>query len=102
MIRTGRIEDSTTLVARPLAATTAGWSSPRRLPGLRPTAGRRQSIDGAAPASGGGLPESPRTGRTIDWLFSLDEGDSRDPHAGDAGGRRYRCLHSGWHSGAGP
>ncbi|UMX83444.1 hypothetical protein MJ561_13230 [Klebsiella pneumoniae] len=35
------------------------------------------------------LPESPYR-RTIDWLFSLDERRLRDPHAGDAGGRRYR------------
>ncbi len=55
VIRTGRIEDSTTLV-RVLWPATAGWSSPRR-PGSRPTAAAEHRR--TAPASGGGLPESP-------------------------------------------
>ncbi|MCS5873670.1 LysR substrate-binding domain-containing protein [Klebsiella pneumoniae subsp. pneumoniae] len=71
MIRTGRIEDSTTLVARPLAR--YRWmvlASPAWLAAH----GRPQSIDGTAPASGGGLPESPyRADHRL--AFLLDEGD---------------------------
>lgn len=56
VIRTGRIEDSTTTVARPLAR--YRWmvlASPARLAAH----GRPQSYRRTAPASGGGLPESP-------------------------------------------
>ncbi len=71
MIRTGRIEDSTTLVARPLAR--YRWmvlASPAWLAAH----GRPQSIDELHQHRAVGYLNH-RTGRTIDWLFSLDEGD---------------------------
>lgn len=54
VIRTGRIEDSTTTVARPLAR--YRWMV-LASPAARGPAGRRHRR--TAPASGGGLPESP-------------------------------------------
>ena len=71
VIRTGRIEDSTTLVARPLAR--YRWmvlASPAWLAAH----GRPQSIDELHQHRAVGYLNH-RTGRTIDWLFSLDEGD---------------------------
>ena len=71
VIRTGRIEDSTTTVARPLAR--YRWmvlASPARLAAH----GRPQSIDELHQHRAVGYLNH-RTGRTIDWLFSLDEGD---------------------------
>ncbi|HDZ3139812.1 TPA: LysR family transcriptional regulator [Klebsiella pneumoniae] len=71
VIRTGRIEDSTTQVARPLAR--YRWmvlASPAWLAAH----GRPQSIDELHQHRAVGYLNH-RTGRTIDWLFSLDEGD---------------------------
>lgn len=55
VIRTGRIEDSTTLVARPLARYRWMVLASPAARGPRPAAEHRRT----APASGGGLPESP-------------------------------------------
>jgi DNA-binding transcriptional LysR family regulator len=66
VIRTGRIEDSTTLVARPLAR--YRWmvlASPAWLAAH----GRPQSIDDLHQHRAVGYLNH-RTGRTIDWLFS--------------------------------
>jgi DNA-binding transcriptional LysR family regulator len=71
VIRTGQIEDSTTLVARPLAR--YRWmvlASPAWLAAH----GRPQSIDDLHQHRAVGYLNH-RTGRTIDWLFSLDDGD---------------------------
>ncbi len=71
VIRTGRIEDSTT---------TGGASSGPlpldgpRLAGWLAAHGRPQSIDELHQHRAVGYLNH-RTGRTIDWLFSLDEGD---------------------------
>ncbi|MDP1238639.1 LysR substrate-binding domain-containing protein, partial [Klebsiella pneumoniae] len=71
VIRTGRIEESPTLVARPLAryrwmvlASPAWLAAP----------GRPQSIDELHQHRAVGYRHH-RTGRTSDWLCSLDEGD---------------------------
>ncbi len=71
VIRTGQIEDSTTTVARPLAR--YRWmvlASPARIAAH----GRPQSIDDLHQHRAVGYLNH-RTGRTIDWLFSLDDGD---------------------------
>ena len=71
VIRTGRIEDSTTLVARPMARyrstllPSQAWLAAH---------GRPHSIDDLHHHRAVGYLNH-RTGRTIDWLFSLDEGD---------------------------
>lgn len=71
VIRTGRIEDSTTLVARPLA--NFRWvilASPDYIAAH----GKPDSVDSLERHHAVGYLNH-RTGRTTDWLFTLDDGD---------------------------
>lgn len=71
VIRTGRIDDSTTLVARPLAR--FSWviaASPTYIERY----GRPESVDELQKHHAVGYLNH-RTGRTTDWLFSREEGD---------------------------
>jgi len=71
VIRTGRIDDSTTLVARPLGrfnwviAASPTWIDRH---------GRPESLDDLQHHHAVGYLNH-RTGRTTDWFFTLDEGD---------------------------
>jgi len=71
VIRTGRIDDSTTLVARPLA--NFKWvvlASPAYIAAH----GKPESIDDLERHHAVGYLNH-RTGRTTDWFFTLDDGD---------------------------
>lgn len=71
VIRTGRIEDSTTLVARPLA--NFKWvvlASPKYIA----TYGKPERLDDLERHNAVGYLNH-RSGRTIDWFFSLDGAD---------------------------
>ncbi|MDI6978518.1 LysR family transcriptional regulator [Serratia sp. Se-RSBMAAmG] len=71
VIRTGRVEDSTTLVARPLA--NFKWivlASPKYID----TYGKPERLDDLESHNAVGYLNH-RTGRTIDWFFTLDGAD---------------------------
>lgn len=71
VIRTGRIEDSTTLVARPLPNFT--WVV-LAAPAYIDTFGKPQKLDELEKHHAVGYLNH-RTGRTTEWFFTLEEGD---------------------------
>ncbi|HDG1098956.1 LysR substrate-binding domain-containing protein [Klebsiella aerogenes] len=71
VIRTGRIEDSTTLVARPLA--NFRWAV-LASPDYIAAHGKPDNVDSLERHHAVGYLNH-RTGRTTDWLFTLDDGD---------------------------
>lgn len=71
VIRTGRIEDSTTLVARPLA--NFRWVV-LASPGYIDACGKPENLDQLEKHCAVGYLNH-RTGRTIDWFFTRDDGD---------------------------
>lgn len=75
VIRTGRIEDSTTLVARPLA--NFRWVV-LASPGYIAACGKPENLDQLEKHYAVGYLNH-RTGRTIDWFFTRDDGDCAIP-----------------------
>ncbi|MGR7120037.1 LysR substrate-binding domain-containing protein [Klebsiella aerogenes] len=71
VIRTGRIEDSTTLVARPLA--NFRWAV-LASPDYIAAHGKPDNVDSLERHHAVGYLNH-RTGRTTDWFFTLDDGD---------------------------